>query len=124
MSEQPKWSDLLGMDPNYTHGMDTVRFLQHGRGECEEATPCALCLLDEAQQGLYKVRDTAQATQNELLDHIEWLVNQHCYEEYGVYDTGALSVNRDAFEILVKYGRAEYVGNQVGRRAFIKFKEE
>ena len=38
MSEQPKWSDLLGMDPNYTHGMDTVRFLQHGRGECEEAS--------------------------------------------------------------------------------------
>lgn len=67
--------------------------------------------------------DTARAY-HDAADLVAELVSQHCYQEGdGSYDTAALSTNRDAFELLVQAGRAEYVGEQYGRRAFIRFKE-
>lgn len=69
--------------------------------------------------------EQVQQAYRDALDTVEYLVRQHCYqEEDGSYDTSALSVNRDAFALLVQAGRAEYVGNQVGRRAFIRFIED
>jgi len=65
----------------------------------------------------------SEVTLEDALDVIEWLVRQHCYSVGDEYDTEALSTNRDAFELLVQAGRAEYVGEQYGRRAFIRFKE-
>lgn len=60
----------------------------------------------------------------DALDALEDMVRQFCYqEEDGSYDTGALSTARDAFAVLVAAGRAEYVGEQVGRRAFIRMVE-
>lgn len=89
---------------------------------------------DEARAEVERLRTLLAETRNEVvdeslerdeaLDNVEWLVRQHCYqEEDGSYDTSALSTNRDAFDLLVKMGRAEYVGEQVGRRAFIRFLE-
>jgi hypothetical protein len=50
-------ADLYGADPNYTLGMDSARYLTHGRGECTQAEPCALCLAD----GYARARDEARA---------------------------------------------------------------
>jgi hypothetical protein len=57
----------------------------------------------------------------EALDEVESMVTQHCHSLPGdVYETGALSANRDAFDLLVRAGRAEYVGNEpYGRMATI-----
>jgi hypothetical protein len=72
----------------------------------------------------YGLADTSRAY-HDAVEIIEWLVQQHCYqEEDGSYDTAALSTNRDAFDFLVQAGRAEYVGEQYGRRAFIRFLED
>jgi hypothetical protein len=38
--------DLWGIAPNYTLGMETDRFIAHGRGECTDDVPCALCAVD------------------------------------------------------------------------------
>jgi hypothetical protein len=60
----------------------------------------------------------------EVLDALEDMVRQFCYQsEDGTYDTGALSTCRDAFDVLVTHGRAEYVGERYGRRAFIRLAE-
>ena len=68
------------------------------------------------------VLDTALAYYD-ALDEISYLVQQHCWCDEGVYDTGALSTNASAFEFLVAAGRAEYVGDRYGRRSFIRFAE-
>lgn len=71
MADEPlKWSDLFGMDPNYTAGMDSARFLKHGRGECEKDAPCVLCLLDEAQAEIRRQRHNIDNTITMLLKQI------------------------------------------------------
>jgi hypothetical protein len=55
------------------------------------------------------------------LDDLADMVGQHCHREGDLYETGALSANRDAFARLVGEGRAEYVGEPFGRMATIRF---
>lgn len=77
-----------------------------------------------ADAALAVVKANLLVALDEALDTVEDLVIQHCYAESdGSYDTSALSTNRDAFDLLVRAGRAKYVGEQVGRRAFIRLRE-
>jgi hypothetical protein len=60
-------------------------------------------------------------TLTEALDEVESMVAQHCHPNPdGTYDSDALSANRDAFALLVKAGRAEYVREPYGRMATIR----
>ncbi len=45
-------SDLFGIDPNFTLGMDATRYVTHQRGDCPADERCALCLLEEAEHRL------------------------------------------------------------------------
>jgi hypothetical protein len=62
----------------------------------------------------------SRVTLTDALDEVESMVTQHCHEHDGTYDTSALSANRDAFALLVRAGRAEYVGEPYGRTAVIR----
>jgi hypothetical protein len=62
----------------------------------------------------------AGVTLSEALDEVESMVTQHCHALGEWYETGALSANRDAFDLLVRAGRAEYVGEPFGRMATIR----
>lgn len=64
--------------------------------------------------------DASTVTLAEALDEVESMVTQHCYPVGDLYETGALSANRDAFDLLVRAGRAEYVGEPYGRMAVIR----
>lgn len=43
-------SDLFGIDPNFTLGMDATRYVTHQRGDCPADERCALCLLEEERR--------------------------------------------------------------------------
>jgi hypothetical protein len=63
----------------------------------------------------------AGVTLEDALDEVESMVTQHCHALGEWYETGALSANRDAFDLLVRAGRAEYVGGEpFGRMATIR----
>lgn len=70
-----------------------------------------------------------EVTADEAVQLLREMVEQHCYmvkegDVYaGTYDSSALSTNAYVFEKLVEAGVAEWVGEQVGRRCFIRFKE-
>ncbi len=66
-----------------------------------------------------RVVDTMNAYHS-AVDIIQWMVEQHAYLVGDTYETGALSVNRDAFNFLVAAGRAEFVGEPFGRMATIR----
>jgi len=62
---------------------------------------------------------------SQALDVVEDFVRRDCADsspdgEPDVYDSCASSTYLAAFELLVACGRAEWVGEPVGRRAFIR----
>jgi hypothetical protein len=56
----------------------------------------------------------------DVLDALEDMVTQHCHQTGEWYDTGALSANRHAMDVLVAAGRAEFIGEPYGRMATIR----
>lgn len=67
-------------------------------------------------------RDSGNVTLDEALEAVIDLVTQHCHNQDGDdihYETSALSANRDAFDLLVRAGRAIYVEEPYGRVATI-----
>ena len=61
-------------------------------------------------------------TEKELLEGLRDMVRQHCYhDEKGRYDSGALSANADALELLAKHGLFEIESSR-GRMVIGRFK--
>ena len=64
---------------------------------------------------------TEQQTE-EILDSLAEMVCQHCHErDDGRVDSGCLSANAGAIEILIEHSRMEQVGGSYGRAIFGRF---
>jgi hypothetical protein len=116
--------------PSTTPTLDEVEALaqllaEHCKRDCYGGVSASDWAQDPRIRAARLLRELARDRER-FLDELSYMVSQHCYssDDPGVYDSGALTANIDAFEVLVESGRAKWVGEVAGRRGFIRMEVE